>query len=297
MVDPAVSRTPNPPTGKRRAVKPTRATRSRSLGARAVGTGGHSGDRKNLFAVLPSAPTLVGVAVLALAAVGATAGQSLGPDLASDDFRKFSSQASVLNSASSIGSSDALAGRERAVSRDSQREALEDAADAELQAAAESQARQRNAALVALAASAERHANQIAQNLWQLPLPASMMRISHNYGQCSYLWANCHTGEDFSAPAGTPIFAVGSGVVSEAGYEGSYGNKTVITHEDGTESWYAHQTSIQVSVGETVRAGQQIGTVGSTGNSTGPHLHLEIRPGGGDPVDPIPALRVRGVVI
>lgn len=277
------ARTPVTAPGKRKAAKPARA-------------GGHTGTRRNLLPGLPSGPTLVGAAALAFAAVGATMSQQ-GTALASDDYEKFSSQASVLNAATSIGSSDALAGRQRAVSRDSQREALQDAANAELLEAAVSQARQRNAALASLAASAEKYANKIAANLWQLPLPAGSFRLNDSFGECSYLWANCHTGEDFSAPSGTPILAVAAGVVTEAGYDGAYGYKTVITHEDGTETWYAHQTQILVSVGETVRAGEQIGTVGSTGNSTGPHLHLEVRPGGGDPVDPVEALRVRGVDI
>jgi len=308
-----VSRTPVTASGKRKAVKPTRADRRKTVSetprrtparpapaaaptavpaaTRAVR---HTGSRRNLFPGLPSAPSLVGAAALAFAAVGATVSQQ-STALASDEYDKFSSQASVLNAATSIGSSDALAGRQRAVSRDSQRAALQDAASAELKEAAASQARQRNAALASLAASAEKHANQIAANLWQLPLPVGTFRMSDSFGQCSYLWANCHTGEDFSAPSGTPILAVATGVITEAGYEGSYGYKTVITHEDGTETWYAHQTQILVAVGETVRAGEQIGTVGSTGNSTGPHLHLEVRPGGGDPVDPVEALRVRGV--
>jgi murein DD-endopeptidase MepM/ murein hydrolase activator NlpD len=254
----------------------------------------HAGGRRSLLPGLPSAPTLIGAAALALAAVGATVSQqALQP--ASDGYQKFSAQASVLNAASSIGSSDALSGRQRAVSRDSQREALQDAASAELQSAAESQAQERNAALAALAASAEKHADQIAKNLWVFALPPGTYRVSYNYGQCSYLWANCHTGEDFSAPTGTPISSIANGVVTEAGYDGSYGNKTVVTLEDGTELWYCHQTSILVSVGDSVRGGQQIGTVGSTGNTTGPHLHLEVRPGGGDPVDPIAALRVHGL--
>ncbi len=254
----------------------------------------HAGGRRSLLPGLPSAPTLIGAAALALAAVGATVSQqALQP--ASDGYQKFSAQASVLNAASSIGSSDALSGRQRAVSRDSQREALQDAASAELQSAAESQAQERNAALAALAASAEKHADQIAKNLWVFALPPGTYRVSYNYGQCSYLWANCHTGEDFCAPTGTPISSIANGVVTEAGYDGSYGNKTVVTLEDGTELWYCHQTSILVSVGDTVRGGQQIGTVGSTGNTTGPHLHLEVRPGGGDPVDPIAALRVHGL--
>ena len=68
-----------------------------------------------------------------------------------------------------------------------------------------------------------------------------------------------------------------------------------VLFEDGTDLWFCHQTTIDVSVGDTVRGGEVIGTVGSTGNSTGPHLHLEVRPGGGDPVDPFTALLEHGV--
>ncbi len=69
----------------------------------------------------------------------------------------------------------------------------------------------------------------------------------------------------------------------------------MLTLEDGTEIWYCHQSAFNVSVGDTVRAGELIGYVGSTGHVTGPHLHLEVRPGGGDPVDPDAALRQHGV--
>ena len=99
----------------------------------------------------------------------------------------------------------------------------------------------------------------------------------------------------FAAPTGTPLMAIANGVVTSVGYEGAYGNQTILTLEDGTEIWYNHQTSYDVSVGDNVVAGQVIGTVGSTGNVTGPHLHLEVRPGGGDPVDPYAALVVNGV--
>ncbi len=318
--EPAANLGPSGP-GKRRAVKPTRAdrhstrvaareaARGQALAARAEQARAaraseqrrrelrqrpHTGGRKKLLPGLPSAPSLIGAAALALAAVGATVSQQ-GTQMAGGDFQKFAAQASVLNAASSIGSSDAISGRQRAVSRDSQREALQDAADAELQAAAESQARERNAALASLAANAEKHANEIAKNLWTFPLPAGTYDVSYNFGQCSYLWVNCHTGEDFSAPSGTPIYSVARGTVTETGYDGSYGNKTVVTLEDGTEIWYAHQTSIGVSVGQAVDAGETIGTVGSTGNSTGSHLHLEVHPGAGDAVDPISSLAVHGV--
>jgi len=99
-----------------------------------------------------------------------------------------------------------------------------------------------------------------------------------------------HTGLDFPEPAGTPIHAGGVGVVSFAGSNtGGYGNLTVISHRLGFESWYAHQSRIAVSVGQSVSGGQTIGYVGSTGHSTGPHLHFEVRHFG-TPVDPTPYL-------
>jgi murein DD-endopeptidase MepM/ murein hydrolase activator NlpD len=99
-----------------------------------------------------------------------------------------------------------------------------------------------------------------------------------------------HTGLDFPEPAGTPIHAGGVGVVSFAGFNtGGYGNLTVISHRLGFESWYAHQSRIAVSVGQSVSGGQTIGYVGSTGRSTGPHLHFEVRHFG-TPVDPTPYL-------
>ena len=99
-----------------------------------------------------------------------------------------------------------------------------------------------------------------------------------------------HTGLDFPEPMGTPIHAGGVGVVSFAGLNtGGYGNLVVITHRLGFESWYAHQSRIAVSVGQSVVGGQTIGYVGSTGHSTGPHLHFEVRHFG-TPIDPTPYL-------
>jgi len=99
-----------------------------------------------------------------------------------------------------------------------------------------------------------------------------------------------HTGLDFPEPLGTPIHAGGVGVVSFAGYNtGGYGNLVVISHRLGFESWYAHQSRIATSVGAHVVGGQTIGYVGSTGHSTGPHLHFEVRHFG-TPVDPTPYL-------
>jgi murein DD-endopeptidase MepM/ murein hydrolase activator NlpD len=183
--------------------------------------------------------------------------------------------------------------RTRAISRDSDRQAMQDAADMALTKATEKQTRQRNAALAELAKDAEKRASDIEKNLWVLPVQG--YRLTARFGAGGGLWSRNHTGLDFAAPSGTALVAVANAVVTETGYDGSYGNKTVLTLADGTEVWYCHQTSIGVSVGETVTAGQQIGTVGSTGNSTGPHLHLEVRPGGGDPVDPFSSLIFHGL--
>ncbi len=111
----------------------------------------------------------------------------------------------------------------------------------------------------------------------------------------SYYSSGYHTGLDFAAPSGTPIRAVTAGTITSTGYESAYGNKTVQTLDDGTEIWYCHQSSFGVSEGDTVAPGEVIGAVGSTGNVTGSHLHVEVRPGGGDPVDPREAFVVHGL--
>ena len=98
-----------------------------------------------------------------------------------------------------------------------------------------------------------------------------------------------HRGLDLAAPTGTPIGAMAAGTVTFAGDRGGYGNVVIIDHGDGTETRYAHQDRMSVTVGQTVVAGETIGTVGSTGLSTGPHLHLELRRDG-EAVDPAPLL-------
>jgi murein DD-endopeptidase MepM/ murein hydrolase activator NlpD len=86
-----------------------------------------------------------------------------------------------------------------------------------------------------------------------------------------------HTGIDVPAPAGTPILAAESGTVILSGYNGGFGNTVIISHGNGMTTLYAHNTRNNVTVGQTVRRGQQIATVGSTGFSTGNHLHFEVR--------------------
>lgn len=143
------------------------------------------------------------------------------------------------------------------------------------------------------AAERRRLADQRAQAAWRAPLDE--YDVTATFGQSSSLWSTAHTGVDLAAPTGTPVTSVARGSVSFAGYDGPYGNRVAVTHDDGTETWYAHLDSIAVSVGQTVANESVLGTVGSTGNVTGSHLHLELRPAGGNPVDPVYALASRGV--
>ena len=101
--------------------------------------------------------------------------------------------------------------------------------------------------------------------------------ISSRYGVSSRIRSSNHTGLDIAASKGTPIKVIADGVVESAGWSGSYGYLVKVDHGNNVESWYAHTSKMYVSAGDTVSAGDVIAAVGSTGNSTGPHLHLEIR--------------------
>ncbi|CAL9351897.1 hypothetical protein SUDANB6_00484 [Streptomyces sp. enrichment culture] len=120
------------------------------------------------------------------------------------------------------------------------------------------------------------------------------------YRQAGSAWSKgYHTGVDFPVPTGTSVKSVAAGRVVSAGWGGSYGYQVVIRHTDGRYSQYAHLSAISVRDGQSVGAGQRIGRSGSTGNSSGPHLHFEVRtgPGFGTDVDPLAYLRAGGVRI
>ena len=126
-------------------------------------------------------------------------------------------------------------------------------------------------------------------------LPLARVVLTARFGQCSSLWARCHTGLDVSAGTGTPIRAVLGGRVVSSGWGGAYGQLTKIEARPGLQFWYAHQSARSVRVGEMVKTGQVIGRVGMTGNTTGPHLHLEVRQRG-SAIDPEAWLRKQGLL-
>ncbi|MFF3956594.1 peptidoglycan DD-metalloendopeptidase family protein [Streptomyces sp. NPDC001890] len=121
-----------------------------------------------------------------------------------------------------------------------------------------------------------------------------------NYRASGSNWSSgSHSGIDFPVAAGTSVKTITSGTVVTAGWGGAYGNQVVVKHADGHYSQYGHLSSLSVSAGQTVTVGQQIGLSGSTGNSTGPHLHFEVRtgPAYGSDIDPIAFLASHGIYV
>ena len=113
----------------------------------------------------------------------------------------------------------------------------------------------------------------------QWPLPGHTY-ISCHFGEVDAFGNAGHRGTDIPAPEGTPILAAHSGTVLVSGWNDSYGNQVLLDNGAGLSTRYAHMTATAVTAGETVTAGQVIGYVGSTGDSTGNHLHFEVMPGG-----------------
>ena len=119
----------------------------------------------------------------------------------------------------------------------------------------------------------------------KVPLTLNLIKpisgiVTSRFGAKSSIRVSNHTGLDIGASIGTPIKAAASGTVTFAGYKGSYGYMVVISHSNEVETYYGHCSKLYVSAGQNVNQGDVIAAVGNTGNSTGPHLHLEIRVNG-----------------
>ncbi|MFJ3901239.1 M23 family metallopeptidase [Streptomyces sp. NPDC090025] len=182
------------------------------------------------------------------------------------------------------------------------------------QVAAQEKAAAEEAARIKAAAEAKRKAEARAKELrqakeraareaerkrlasFQLPVAGSYVTTGYKTG--GSLWSSgSHSGIDFHAAYGSTVVSVGSGTVVETGWGGAYGNNIVIRMTDGTYTQYGHLSGITVSVGQHVTPGDRIGISGSSGNSTGPHLHFEARtsPEYGSDINPVSYLRARGV--
>ncbi|MER7761718.1 M23 family metallopeptidase [Streptomyces sp. NPDC097619] len=124
-------------------------------------------------------------------------------------------------------------------------------------------------------------------------LPVAQHGLSAGYGQSGVNWMSLHTGIDFPVSYGTPVMAATDGTVRTQ-WNSAYGNMAIVTSPDGTETWYCHLSSTKIRSGP-VKAGDVIAYSGNSGNSTGPHLHFEVRPGGGSAIDPLTWLRSHGL--
>jgi murein DD-endopeptidase MepM/ murein hydrolase activator NlpD len=268
---------PPTPGGKRRALK-------------------HAGGRGPFVKGFLSAPVLVGIAALAVSVGGVMTVNDASP-ASSTTATDSHVAASALGGASGTGHFSA---RKPTVTRGGGRDGQAGGAPSgasgqeQLQAAAQGAADERSQALQGLTAKADSHDKYLAKNLWIYPLEPVI--LTARFGQYG-LWSSYHTGLDFNGNTGDPIHAIADGVVISAEYDGSYGNKTVVRLDDGTELWYCHQSAFEVSVGDEVHQGEIIGLVGATGHVTGSHLHVEVHPGGGDPVDPYPAMQQHGLFL
>ncbi|MGW8885137.1 peptidoglycan DD-metalloendopeptidase family protein [Streptomyces sp. NPDC055749] len=124
-------------------------------------------------------------------------------------------------------------------------------------------------------------------------LPVSQHGLSAYYGQAGVNWMSVHTGVDFPVSYGSSVMAATDGTVRTQ-WNSAYGNMAIVTSPDGTETWYCHLSSTRIRSG-SVKAGDVIAYSGNSGNSTGPHLHFEVRPGGGSAIDPMPWFRSHGL--
>ncbi|ORT53767.1 M23 family metallopeptidase [Streptomyces sp. CB03238] len=257
-------------------------------------TGKHRAPSRPGFLSRKSAH-VAGVAALATTGV---VGSLASPALAANkDAAPLSLEDTGLNQAIIT---DTLAERVDAQAEAQELEAQEAAAKAAAQAKAEAEAKRKAEARVKAAREAKERADREAErqrlNAFQLPVAGTY--VSTGYQTGGAMWSSgSHTGIDFHAASGSRVVSVGAGTVVEAGWGGAYGNNIVIRMNDGTYTQYGHLSSINVSVGQTVMPGQQIGLSGSTGNSSGPHLHFEARTSAeyGSDIDPVAYLRSHGV--
>lgn len=178
-----------------------------------------------------------------------------------------------------------------------QSKAAESAAAAKAKAAAAKKATAKKAA--AKKASAKKAAAKKSSSWVQ---PVHKYTLSASYAQAGGMWQSTHSGQDFAVPGGTVVMAAHGGTVVKAGGNGAgdgpaYGNALVINHGNGTFSQYAHLSRVDVKVGQVVKTGQHIALSGNTGNSSGPHLHFEVRTtaGYGTAVNPVAFLKTKGV--
>ncbi|MFI5711586.1 M23 family metallopeptidase [Kribbella sp. NPDC051620] len=282
------------PAGARRVAKHRLTSRRTSVrGVQLVGLTAALAAAAGTSAVAlsPSAgPASAGTSATAGQLEAMTAARVERRDLASRDFDRFDLSLASTRKAQADAAAVAKARQAKLTAN-----ATLTARRALALSAAKAQAAAKAKALAKAAAAAKAEALAKAAAAPKVVLPTTGYHLTAGFGQAGGRWARNHTGLDFAAPLGTPIRSVMAGEVIQADYEGAYGRQVKVRHADGTVTSYSHMSEFDVSVGDTVQAGTQVGAIGVTGNTTGPHVHFEVLPGGGDPIDPKPWLREHGL--
>ncbi|WRZ91091.1 peptidoglycan DD-metalloendopeptidase family protein [Streptomyces sp. NBC_01007] len=236
--------------------------------------------RSALLTVAVPSVCVMGVAGIAAASVGGVGG--LGGDNSKDTTASASDATSVKPSAANI-------------KLDTQLQSLSAGADDFADRASRTQER---IDLKAQQTTEKKKAAEAAARKERLRpkflLPVTQRGLSAYFGQAGVNWMSVHTGIDFPVSYGTPVMSATDGTVRTQ-WNSAYGNMMIVTAMDGTETWYCHLSTYKVPSGTTVKAGDQIAFSGNSGNSTGPHLHFEVRPAGGAAIDPLPWLRSHGL--
>lgn len=249
------------------------------------------------FSPAHALPTAAAV-TLALTAAGATAAQSSA--LAGE-------MSDSAGAALAVGGTSALLSdpqlheeasmevaattRESTVLSERRRDASDDASREEERAARDEERKELAAKKKAKEKAEAEAAAEAAKPDWVRPVATGPM--TSGYG---FRWGRMHEGIDYGVPVGTPLRAMGDGTVVGAGPMSGYGIYVDVEYADGTVSRYGHLSAITTTVGQAVEAGDTVALSGNTGRSTGPHLHLEIRPGGGEPINPYGWLTERGII-
>ncbi|MEV0801860.1 M23 family metallopeptidase [Kribbella sp. NPDC050281] len=273
--------------------------------ARNPGAGRHSAKHRVARRNTPSSTQIVGLTAALAAAAGAVGFSHSTLASPTQANSAVNLAALSLDNGSMSGITTARIQARQLATRDSSRVQLAGNDTNKKQAAAAQLAKARAAKLTATQALTSKRASALAkakaaadaaekkarESATRCEIMLSGYHITATFGQGGSRWARNHTGTDFAADTGTPIHSVMKGVVIFADWAGAYGRQVQVRHEDGTVTWYNHMSKFSVSVGETVYAGDQVGAVGSTGNTTGPHLHFEVHPDGGEAIDPMPWLR------
>ncbi|WP_175408978.1 M23 family metallopeptidase [Streptomyces sp. TRM64462] len=243
-------------------------------------------------------------AVVALAVVGMGAASVLGAGASAVAAGSEAKAAQAAQAAPlAVNTATAVAAQAEAQAKVAEVQAAQ-AKAAAAKAKAAAAAKTKAAAVKAAAAKAKAAKAAAAAKAVDWVKPVAGYTLTAGYNQGGAMWTNKHSGQDFAVPIGTPVKAVHSGTVVKAGPNGggdgpAYGNAIVIKHANGTYSQYAHLSKINVKIGSKVKTGQVIARSGNTGNSSGPHLHFEIRttPNYGSSLNPAKFLLNEGVRI